>query len=169
MLDLTGIDIKVLSDRVIRGDFGDGEERKKNLGAFYDEVQKRVNEMLQPMPCPFCGNDGIWVEDIDVRGEDRFYAVCPRCGAKSGNQKTPVEAIVKWNTQTRRTCHMRFNDATFMFYSGEEVLPPRFECSECGASSPGVCVAKGEFLMPHYCPSCGAKVVRHTESKSKLS
>lgn len=43
MLDLTGINIEALADRVIRGDFGDGEERKKNLGAFYHDVQSIVN------------------------------------------------------------------------------------------------------------------------------
>ena len=43
MLDLTGVDIEALADRVIRGDFGDGEESKKNLGAFYRDVQPIVN------------------------------------------------------------------------------------------------------------------------------
>lgn len=32
---------------VIRGDFGNGEERKQKLGSSYDTIQKRVNEMYK--------------------------------------------------------------------------------------------------------------------------
>ena len=35
-----------LAKRVIDGEFGNGEARKKALGKYYDAVQKRVNEML---------------------------------------------------------------------------------------------------------------------------
>ena len=35
-----------LADRVIRGDFGNGEERKKKLGELFPFVQNRVNEIL---------------------------------------------------------------------------------------------------------------------------
>lgn len=31
--------------QVIRGDFGNGEERKQKLGAAYDDIQKKVNEL----------------------------------------------------------------------------------------------------------------------------
>lgn len=33
--------------KVIRGDFGNGEERKQKLGSRYDSIQKRVNEMYK--------------------------------------------------------------------------------------------------------------------------
>ena len=39
-------DIDSLAQRVIKGEFGNGEERKKALGNKYNEVQKRVNELL---------------------------------------------------------------------------------------------------------------------------
>ncbi len=35
-----------LADRVIRGDFGNGEERKRNLGWRYGFVQNEVNRRL---------------------------------------------------------------------------------------------------------------------------
>ena len=35
-----------LPDRVIRGDFGNGEERKRNLGPLYGFVQNEVNIRL---------------------------------------------------------------------------------------------------------------------------
>ena len=38
--------IDSLAKRVIDGEFGNGEARKKALGQYYDAVQKRVNEML---------------------------------------------------------------------------------------------------------------------------
>ncbi len=35
-----------LARRVINGDYGNGEERRQRLGADYDAVQRRVNEIL---------------------------------------------------------------------------------------------------------------------------
>lgn len=39
-------DIDALARAVIRGDYGNGAERKRRLGALYDAVQARVNEIL---------------------------------------------------------------------------------------------------------------------------
>lgn len=41
-----GADIDALARAVIRGDYGNGAERKRRLGSLYDAVQARVNEML---------------------------------------------------------------------------------------------------------------------------
>lgn len=41
-----GVDVDALARAVIRGDYGNGEERKRRLGANYAAVQRRVNEML---------------------------------------------------------------------------------------------------------------------------
>lgn len=41
-----GADIDALARAVIRGDYGNGEERKRRLGSLYDAVQARVNEIL---------------------------------------------------------------------------------------------------------------------------
>lgn len=35
-----------LADRTMRGDFGNGQERRNNLGPFYAPVQNIVNERL---------------------------------------------------------------------------------------------------------------------------
>lgn len=40
-------DIEQLAKDVINGKYGNGEERKQKLGSLYDEVQKRVNEILK--------------------------------------------------------------------------------------------------------------------------
>ena len=42
----SSVDIDALARRVIAGEFGSGDARKKALGSNYDAVQKRVNEML---------------------------------------------------------------------------------------------------------------------------
>ena len=42
----TSTNIDELAKAVIRGDYGNGEERKQKLGSLYDQVQARVNEML---------------------------------------------------------------------------------------------------------------------------
>lgn len=40
------VDIDDMAIRALRGEFGNGAERKKHLGAVYSAVQRRVNEML---------------------------------------------------------------------------------------------------------------------------
>lgn len=40
-------DIEQLARDVINGKYGNGEERKQKLGSLYNEVQKRVNEILR--------------------------------------------------------------------------------------------------------------------------
>ena len=39
--------LKNIALRVIRGDYGNGADRKAKLGNYYDEVQKRVNELIK--------------------------------------------------------------------------------------------------------------------------
>ena len=43
----SGKTIDELADRVIRGEFGNGDQRRMRLGSNYDEVQRRVNEKLR--------------------------------------------------------------------------------------------------------------------------
>ncbi len=42
----SGADIDALARAVIRGDYGNGAERKRRLGSLYNAVQTRVNEIL---------------------------------------------------------------------------------------------------------------------------
>lgn len=42
----SGVDVNALACAVIRGDYGNGEERKRRLGSGNAAVQARVNEML---------------------------------------------------------------------------------------------------------------------------
>ena len=42
----SSVDLDALAHAVIRGDYGNGEARKKALGSNYEAVQKRVNELL---------------------------------------------------------------------------------------------------------------------------
>nr|WP_236891855.1 hypothetical protein [Cutibacterium acnes] len=39
--------IDALADAVIRGEYGNGNERRRRLGSNYDAVQRRVNEKLR--------------------------------------------------------------------------------------------------------------------------
>ena len=41
-----GADVEALARAVIRGEYGNGEERRRRLGSLYDAVQARVNEIL---------------------------------------------------------------------------------------------------------------------------
>ena len=40
------VNIEDLAHRVIKGEFGNGEERKALLGSNYEKVQQRVNELM---------------------------------------------------------------------------------------------------------------------------
>ena len=42
----SGPNIDALADAVIRGDYGNGDERRRRLGGLYDAVQARVNQKL---------------------------------------------------------------------------------------------------------------------------
>ena len=41
-----GADIEALAQAVIRGEYGNGSERRERLGSLYGAVQARVNEIL---------------------------------------------------------------------------------------------------------------------------
>jgi len=58
------VDIDDLVKRTIRGEFGNGEERKRKLGKYYDEVQSIINGKKQ--------NDSVNIDDLvkrTIRGE----------------------------------------------------------------------------------------------------
>lgn len=46
-MDLSENDIENLTKEVVRGNFGNGQERKDLLGENYEEIQKRVNELMK--------------------------------------------------------------------------------------------------------------------------
>lgn len=46
-IDLSEKDVGKLAKEVIRGNFGNGQERKDLLGENYEEIQKRVNELMK--------------------------------------------------------------------------------------------------------------------------
>lgn len=46
-IDLSANDIENLAKEVIRGNFGNGQERKDLLGENYQEIQNRVNELMK--------------------------------------------------------------------------------------------------------------------------
>ena len=44
--DINGKCIEILADRTIKGEFGNGEDRKEELGELFPFVQNKVNEIL---------------------------------------------------------------------------------------------------------------------------
>ena len=44
--DIDETSIEILAKRVIKGEFGNGKERKNKLGELYPYVQNKVNKML---------------------------------------------------------------------------------------------------------------------------
>ena len=54
----SGIDVDAMARRVIAGEFGNGDERRRRLGDKYSAVQRRVNEIL--------GTSGAGTASMDV-------------------------------------------------------------------------------------------------------
>lgn len=103
-------EIEDLAHRVIAGEFGDGEVRKRNLGAKYQQVQARVNALLSGRPANQPGGGVSPAPDGDIEaladavirgdygdGEDRkqrlghlYAAVQERVNAKLGQGSAPA-------------------------------------------------------------------------------
>ena len=65
-------DIEALAQAVIRGDYGNGDDRRAALGASYDAVQARVNEILGAGGGSSGGSGGADIEALAravIRGE----------------------------------------------------------------------------------------------------
>lgn len=64
-------DVNALAEAVIRGDYGNGQERRDRLGSRYDEIQARVNEILNgggaPAPAPAVDINAL--ADAVMRGD----------------------------------------------------------------------------------------------------
>lgn len=85
--------IDALADAVIRGDYGNGEERKRRLGANYAAVQQRVNEKLSgntPATKPAAPNIDA-LADAVIRGE---YGNGEERKRRLGNLYSAVQARV---------------------------------------------------------------------------
>ena len=59
-------DLNALADAVIRGEYGDGDVRRRKLGANYDAVQNIVNSRLNPAPRPQSAGQSYAVKPGDT-------------------------------------------------------------------------------------------------------
>lgn len=85
-------DIDALADAVIRGDYGNGDERKRRLGANYAAVQQRVNEKLSGRtPTKPAGPNIDALADAVIRGE---YGNGEERKRRLGNLYSAVQARV---------------------------------------------------------------------------
>ena len=130
--------------------------------------------MADLLPCPFCGGKAEMGVNKDSTVREYFVG-CMNCHIrlyKIGYKRfyTEAEAIAAWNTRAQtvfvmtfdevrqmmkrdaereRTCHIEYP-----YYGDAPVINGQPRCSEC----------KTEFALgtfSHYCPNCGAKVVKH--------
>ncbi|WP_311553230.1 hypothetical protein [Propionimicrobium lymphophilum] len=85
-------DIEALANPVIRGKYGNGEERKGRLGANYAAVQQRVNEKLAGRtPAKPAGPNIDALADAVIRGE---YGNDEERKRRLGNLYSVVQARV---------------------------------------------------------------------------
>ena len=85
-------DIDALADAVIRGDYGNGDERKRRLGANYAAVQQRVNEKLSGRtPTKPAAPNIDALADAVIRGE---YGNGEERKRRLGNLYSAVQARV---------------------------------------------------------------------------
>ncbi|WP_430010726.1 hypothetical protein [Mobiluncus curtisii] len=83
-------DIEALANAVIRGEYGNGDQRRARLGGLYDAVQRRVNEKLGTRSTPAASNIDA-LADAVIRGEDGNGATRR---ARLGNLYDQVQARV---------------------------------------------------------------------------
>lgn len=86
-------DLDSLAQAVIRGDYGNGDARRAALGARYDEVQARVNQLLgaAPAPAPSAGPDIEGLAQAVIRGD---YGNGDERRRRLGNNYAAVQARV---------------------------------------------------------------------------
>lgn len=51
-------------------------------------------------PCPFCGLESPWLEDIETASGVRQYVYCHACGAMGGRRVDSSGAIEAWNRRS---------------------------------------------------------------------
>lgn len=71
-------DLEAMANKVIRGEFGNGADRKELLGDAYAEIQKRVNEILL---------GGGKTKSIDEKKVDRGKKAANKLLGTTGNSK----------------------------------------------------------------------------------
>lgn len=71
-------DLEAMANKVIRGEFGNGADRKELLGDAYAEIQKRVNEILL---------GGGKTKSIDEKKVDRGKKAANKLLGTTGNTK----------------------------------------------------------------------------------
>lgn len=75
-IDLSENDVENLAKEVIRGNFGNGQERKDLLGENYEEIQKRVNELIKgPVGLKTIPSDKTKAIDIAEEAAKRAIAL----------------------------------------------------------------------------------------------
>lgn len=86
-------DISALADAVLRGEYGNGPERKRRLGSLYAAVQAEVNRRLggRPAPQPAPGPNISALADAVLRGE---YGNGPERQRRLGANYAAVQAEV---------------------------------------------------------------------------
>ena len=107
-------------------------------------------------PCPFCGGEAELYEDVGGYSVD-----CTVCGAGTsyfgkGLPDAKGRAVAAWNRRAERTCRIVPMDAAGNppYRTGGLILNELSDgCSECGY--PFDTPNRG---IPHYCPSCGARI-----------
>lgn len=113
--------------------------------------------MIEPKPCPFCGDKRISTryeiyDDTGMYFARCFCQACESSGALAvGGTKDEArdDAIEEWNRRAESTCHMDLTET-----DTHEVTYRTWECDECGQSCEEV------FGSYEYCPHCGRKVVQ---------
>lgn len=83
-------DIEALANAVIRGEYGNGDQRRARLGSLYDAVQRRVNEKLAAGSAPAAPNIDA-LADAVIRGD---YGNGATRRARLGNLYNQVQARV---------------------------------------------------------------------------
>lgn len=99
--------LKNIALRVIRGDYGNGADRKAKLGNYYDEVQKRVNELTSSGQIQ---RPGQTTQQVSQKTEEKKEQ---STSTSAPQNNTSQKTVSSSNNQTTKTkAKAEFNDVS---------------------------------------------------------
>ena len=108
------------------------------------------------LPCPHCGGEA----EARDGSSTTPYIRCKSCGCRTGSSRDMDRLKEAWNRRAERTCRPEVCDDGAGAWG--------VYCSGCGYRFAGPHgnrevpehMATRRDIMPRYCPSCGARIIK---------
>lgn len=92
--DLTSDEIDALAREVIRGNFGNGEDRKEAIGEHYQEIQNRVNELMASTGSMKVSEASEEIVSTGEEAVDEAVTTSSSSSTKSSSKKIDMDEVL---------------------------------------------------------------------------